>query len=372
MKTYLKLLSMAVVICLTVSYQGIAQTEKQMKVTFINPAKDETFWKMVVSVMKAAADDLHINLEEIAVHRDHIKVMKIAEEVIQRKNPPDYLIIANEKAVAGDIIEQASAAGVKTMLIVNGLLPEQVAKLGLPREKYPLWIGTMIPDNISAGVTAGQILLKKALAAGVRAKDGKLHAAGIAGAYATPASLDRVKGFEQAVKKFPDVSLKQIFPNSEWSKERAAEIAKGILDRYPETAAIWAANDNMALGAMDVFGSAKKIPGKDCFFSGVNWDPVGLQAVKDGKLSVSVGGHFLIGGWALVLLYDHYHGKDFNDSGVHIEQPMSVITDKNVDAYLDKFKNQQWEQIDFRAFSKTLNPNMTKYDFGLNAILGHQ
>ena len=104
----------------------------------------------------------------------------------------------------------------------------------------------------------------------------------------------------------------------------------------------------------------------------MNWDTEALQVIKNGTLTVSVGGHFFIGGWVIVLLHDHAHGKDFADVGVHIEQPMFAITSANLDAYLEKFAEQRWDQIDFTRFSRVLNPQLPAYDFSLQAILEQQ
>ena len=71
----------------------------------------------------------------------------------------------------------------------------------------------------------------------------------------------------------------------------------------------------MALGAMEGVVAAGKSPGKDVFIGGLNWDPPALDKVKDGALVTTVGGHFMIGGWALVLLYDYERPRLCRGSG---------------------------------------------------------
>lgn len=75
---------------------------------------------------------------------------------------------------------------------------------------------------------------------------------------------------------------------------------------------VWAANDPMALGAVEAARLSGAIPGSNFFVGGINWDEPALAAIKDGVLSVSVGGHFMTGGWELVMLYDYHHGRDFS------------------------------------------------------------
>ena len=71
---------------------------------------------------------------------------------------------------------------------------------------------------------------------------------------------------------------------------------------------VWSANDEMAFGAMQAYSETGGVPGKDALFSAVNSSPTALQALLDGRLSVLVGGHFTLGGWALVELHDRGSG----------------------------------------------------------------
>ena len=47
---------------------------------------------------------------------------------------------------------------------------------------------------------------------------------------------------------------------------------------------------------------------------------------------------------------------------------MIALTKENLDAYL-QFQQADWEQIDFKAFSKAATPGVTEYDFRFDAVL---
>ena len=72
------------------------------------------------------------------------------------------------------------------------------------------------------------------------------------------------------------------------------------------------------------------------------------------------------GGWALVMLYDLMNGITVPRMG---HSRFSVLTQENVDEYSSKFGDNNWSQIDFRKFSKHLNPQIKEYKFNLEAIL---
>ena len=146
-----------------------------------------------------------------------------------------------------------------------------------------------------------------------------------------------------------------------------------MLKRYPQIGAIWAANDPIALGAIAGAVDVGKIPGKDIFFSGLNWDPLGLEKIQNGEMVTSLGGHFLTGAWALVLLYDHYHGKDFIDEGRELQYKIfAPIGRQNISYFLSQFGERNWSEIDFRKFSKVLHPNIRRYNFNFTALLKKQ
>ena len=239
----------------------------------------------------------------------------------------------------------------------------------LPRSKYKNWVGSLITDNRYAGYQSAKLLIEQALKSGVKADDGNLHLLGYAGDFVTQASTERVEGMKQAVSEYPDIILKQVVP-CDWSKDKAKRKTPSMLKRYPQIGAIWGANDPIALGAIEGTVEAGKIPGRDIFFSGVNWDDFSLEKIKNGEMVTSLGGHFMTGAWALVLLYDRHHGKDFIDEGVQLQYKIFAAIDRqNIDPFLSKFGDRNWRKIDFSKFSKVLNPNICRYDFNLEALL---
>ena len=87
-------------------------------------------------------------------------------------------------------------------------------------------------------------------------------------------------------------------------------------------------------------------------------------------MTATIGGHFMEGGWALVLIHDYAKGIDFvEELGVKIPTPMQALTAANVKSYQDKMHPEKWSQIDFKQFSKVYNKKLTKYDFSLETML---
>jgi len=346
-----------------------------MKVTFINPGisdpNDPTggFWLSISAVMKEAARQFNIDLEVIYAERDHIRMQQQAREVAKRPLLPDYLIVVNEKLAADEMVKAADLAGLKVLVMSNVFTGEQAIQMGSPREKYKNWIGSLVPDNRFAGYQIAKRIIDQAKK-GSAAKDGRLRLLAINGDAATLAATQRLEGLKKAVSEHSNVELQQVFIG-EWRQDKAREQTQIALTRYPQTDLIWAANDPMAMGAIEGAIEAKRRPGKDIFIGGLNWDAPALARVKDGSLVVSVGGHFMIGGCALVLVHDYHHGKDFADEGLEFQAPLFGLVDgKNIDAFLGKFGDRNWSKIDFTRLSKVNNPSTRKYNFSVKTLLG--
>ncbi len=359
----------AILSCLICSVSS-SHAEQKLSITFISCClKEGFFWPQVESFMNAAAKDLNINLEVIYSKMNHIRMKEIAEDVANRENPPDYLIIDNYKLMAGKMIKAIHPTGVKVFLMANALSSEQLQAFGKPREKYPNWIGELEPDNHAVGKHLAKILISNSLNSGKRASDGKLHLIALAGDNQTPAGLQRIDGLLEEVSRNEDVFLRQVVP-CHWQQTESRNKISLILNRYPETGAIWSDNDEMALGAMEGLIALGKKPGRDILITGVNWKKEALLKIADKSMLASGGGHFMMGGLSLILLYDYHWGKDFAQEGVQLKMKLFEVLDaENIDDYLAKFGDENWDKIDFTAFSKVLNPSVQTYDFSLKALL---
>ena len=349
----------------------------RINVTFINPGisnpNDPTgaFWFTVSEFMKVAAEQLNINLEILYSERDHVRMQQQARMVAKRSNLPDYLIVVNEKLAADEMVKVADRAGLKVFVMFNSFFGEQAKKMGKPREKYKNWIGSLVPDFKYGGYLIARWTIDAAILARPTRRNDPLRIIAITGDAVTQSAVQRLSGLQQAIAEYPNVQVQQIF-NGEWREDIARQQTVIALRRYPRTCAIWAANDPIALGAIEGAEEANRHPGKDIFIGSLNWDQPALEKIREGALEVSVGGHFMIGGWTLVLLHDYHQGNDFATEGVQLKRPMfSVLYKKNIDTFLSKFGDRNWSKIDFSKFSKTVHPDIKEYDFNPESVI-HQ
>lgn len=339
-------------------------------VVFINPGRaDEPYWRSVTRFMQPAAQQLDINLEVLYAERDHLKMIELMKQIVLRPKKPDYVILVNEKLVGGEMLKLAERTGIKAIFAYSSFEGEQLIEFGVPRQKYKRWLGSITPNSFEAGRLTAEELVRQALKHHVVADDGKVHIVAIAGDKATPTGTQRLEGALEVLSKHPSVVFEQtVYGN--WDRARAKEQAQGLLVRYPKLNAFWVASDLMAYGAIDAAETAGRTAGKDVLFSAINNSPEVLQARIKGRISSLAGGHFTAGAWALVMLYDYHHGKDFKPLGLELRMPLfSLIDAELAERFLTRFGNENFSAVDFRRFSRHLHPQLRKYEFSLPAAL---
>ena len=340
------------------AFCGMAQAAS---VVFLNPGTStETFWVSYAQFMQAAAKDLGLDLRVRYGERDPHNTLTQAREVLQGSERPDYLVLVNEQYVAPQILRMAQGSGVKLLVVTSALTSDQVRLLGA-HDGINL-IGSLVADDEQAGY----LMLKDMLRQHGRVAPGEsLDLLAFSGIKTTPVALLREQGMQRALAEHPEVRLRQLV-YGEWSRERAFEQATQLFKRYPQTALVWSANDQMALGAMQAFQDSGRLPGKDALFSAVNSSPEILRERLNGRLSSLVAGHFTVGGWAMVLIHDDAKGVDIVAHGGRDRQEALF---QLIDAAQARRLLGPTPTVNFRALSAVGKPASYRYPFSMQLLL---
>ncbi len=133
-------------------------------------------------------------------------------------------------------------------------------------------------ENLPLGVGAGEFLAKK-----LSAKGNIIELQGTAGASAT---IDRNKGFADAIAKHPDMKV-VASQNCDYTRDKAVKFMEDMVQRFGpgEIQAVYAHNDEMALGAIQVLEGAGRL--KDVLVVGIDGQETAFQAIDQGKLAAT-------------------------------------------------------------------------------------
>ena len=94
-----------------------------------------------------------------------------------------------------------------------------------------------------------------------------------------PTSVARVKGFNDAIREFPAVKL-LASKTANYARQPAADLMRSFLRTYPQIDGVLAANDPMAIGAIE----ALKAANKKALVVGINASREVLDLIKSGDL----------------------------------------------------------------------------------------
>ena len=336
-------------------------------VVFLNPGKStEAYWLSYAHFMQAAATDLGMPLQVIYAERNPQLMIEQARALLQGSHRPDYLVFVNEEYAGPEILRLSKDSGVKLFAVSSTLTADQQSLIGQSRERYPNWIGSLVPNDEEAGYLMASRLIERGRALQPACE---MQLLAFSGAKQTPAAQFRERGLQRALAEHPEVRLRQLV-YSEWNRQRAYEQAQQLLPRHPGARLIWAANDEMAFGAMRAADELGRVSGKDLLFSTLNNSAEVLQARLDERVSVLVSGHFTAGGWAMVLLHDYDAGLDFASRGGKDRQDaLFMQLDKpQSQRLLQRIQSQRYD-LDFRGFSVVGNPRQRDYNFSLQPLL---
>jgi len=165
-------------------------------------------------------------------------------------------------------------------------------------------------DNVAGGEMAGKFIMEKV---GEKAKVIQLE--GIAG---TSAARERGQGFMQAV----DGSNMELLASqpADFDRTKGLNVMENLLAANPDVEAVFAQNDEMALGAL----RAVQASGKDVLIVGFDGTDDGIAAVNRGMLSATVAQQpELIGALGVEVASKVLKGEQVE---ANIPVPLKVIT----------------------------------------------
>jgi ribose transport system substrate-binding protein len=198
---------------------------------------------------------------------------------------------------------------------------------------YDHWVAAINFDNYESGYLSAKALFESMGGAGtVWFLDGtKGHAA---------AEFRRL-GAEQALAEYPDIEMVG-YEDCGWEKTKAYNSANNAVTANPDLGGMWAANDNMGMGAIEAL-HAKNLVG-DVKIAGVNAIPDMIEAIKNGEAVATISTDPLWqGGITLAMAVDAkmgvYDPTTVGEDERYWLAGVVLIDESNVQDYIDNYLN---------------------------------
>ena len=182
------------------------------------------------------------------------------EDVIVKKPDAVVFIPVDYKAMVPGV-EKMNAAGIPVVNTTDRIAGGKI-------------VGFVGIDDYQVGVTTAKSLLN--------AIKGKGSVVIIEGVKGSISSQDRVRGFNDALKQFPNVKLLASQPGN-FQRLNALQVMENLMQSFPEIDGVLAANDAMAIGVIEALDAANR----KSIVVGINGTKEAVDAIKTGKLLAS-------------------------------------------------------------------------------------
>ncbi|MCT2590301.1 ABC transporter substrate-binding protein [Streptomyces sp. N2-109] len=205
----------------------------------------------------------------------------------------DFLIVA---PLNSDGLEPAFKAAAAKKVPVLTIDREVNAK---SCEDYLAFLGS---DFVEQG--------KRAADAMIKATDGKGKVAILLGTSGNSVTTDRTKGFVDQVKaEAPGLKIvaKQ---TGEFARDKGQEVTEQLIQSKPGITAVYAENDEMALGAVTALKAAGKKPGDDVKVVSIDGTRNAVKALANGELNAVIESNPRFGPLAFSTAQKFYDGEE--------------------------------------------------------------
>lgn len=212
-------------------------------------------------------------------------------------------------------IEAANEAGIPVITIDRSANGGEVVTL-------------VASNNIEGGEMAANFIIEQL---GENAKVIQLE--GVPGA---SAANERGEGFANGAEGKLEILASQ---TANFNRAEGLTVMENLLQAHPDVQAVFAQNDEMALGAIEAIEAAGL---EDIIVVGFDGNDDGLQAVRDGRLTATIAQQpFEMGRIAVEAAIAHLNGEEVEAS---VSSPLSLLTIDNIDQEAEETEEEVVEE----------------------------
>jgi ribose transport system substrate-binding protein len=268
-----------------------------------------------------AAEAMHAKvLQYVPTQPDSIsEQMSQIDDVIVKKPDAIVMVPVDYKAIVPGV-QKINAAKIPVVNVTD-------------RSAGGDFVGFVGADDYTIAKDTGAAMLK--------AMGGKGDVIIIEGVRGALTAQDRLRGFQDAIKQFPDVKLVASQPGN-YQRLQALQVMENLLQSNPNVAGVMAANDAMAIGAMDALAEA----GSKALLVGINGTKEAVDAIKSGKILASGDYNGFVQGCIGTMIAIRYIRHESVPNNV--TQTPTVIDKSNLSAYdvpVEQRSCPTWDQV---------------------------
>lgn len=260
-----KVLSILLIMVLVLSFVGCSKSEApaedgKEKIGLVISTLNNPFFVDLKTGAEKKAEELGYELVVLDSENDPAKELANVEDLVV-KDVKLILINPTDSDAVGNAVKEANNNDIPVITLDRGANKGEV-------------VTHIASDNVAGGVLAGDFVKEKLESAGK-----VVELEGIAG---TSAARDRGKGFNKAIEGTDiEVVAKQ---TANFDRTEGLNVMENILQAQEEIDAVFAHNDEMALGAMEAIKSSKR----EILVVGFDATDDAVKSVEAGEMAATV------------------------------------------------------------------------------------
>jgi ABC-type sugar transport system substrate-binding protein len=254
---------------------AIAASKKPLTVGFSQVGAESAWRTAETESIKSEAQKRGVNLKfSDAQGKQENQIRAVRSFIAQGV---DAIILAPVVETGwGPVLQEAKRAKIPVVLVDRGIKGDE-----------SLYATLIASDFVEEGKLAAEWLAKK-----INGKAGIVELQGTPGS--APA-LDRKKGFEQGISKHPGMKI-IASQSGDFRRSQGKEVMEALIKKHgADITAVYAHNDDMALGAIQALEESGRKPGSDVIVVSIDGVKDAFHAMVAGKLNCSVECNPLLG-----------------------------------------------------------------------------
>lgn len=255
----------------------VSSAMAQKKVVGFSQIGAESTWRTAeTESIKSEAEKRGVDLRFVDAQGKQENQIKAIRAFIQQK--VDAIILAPVVETGWTpVLKEAKRAKIPVILVDRGIDVKDDS----------LYATLIASDFVAEGKMAGDWLAKKT--------DGKANIVELQGTPGAAPANDRKKGFAEAIASHPDMKIIKSQTGNFNRNDGKATMEAFLKSEGKNITAVYAHNDDMALGAIQAIEEAGLKPGKDIIVVSIDGVHDAFQAMVDGKLNCTVECNPLLG-----------------------------------------------------------------------------
>jgi ribose transport system substrate-binding protein len=207
---------------------------------------DNEYYVSVDAAAKAFAESKGIDYQWLASDGDSSKQLGQIKSILAKGGECVVLNVdANESSLVPAIVKEAENSG--AWLVTQWNRPDGTSP---ETSDSSHWVAHMSVDGVPQGYDTAKALFE--------AMGGSGSIVALQGILDNPPAKERFEGLQKALAEYPNIVLLED-QTAGWDRTKAQDITQTFLTKYPDQiGGVWAANDSMALGALEAIKNAGK------------------------------------------------------------------------------------------------------------------